>query len=70
MSAVKIWNAATRPIRGPASHFDDHAWVEAELKNVGDQALMRGLATAFPIMRPELFLSYCGRRSIYRPQSV
>ncbi len=37
--------------------------MEAELKDVGDQALMRGLATAFPIVRPGLFLSYCGRRS-------
>jgi hypothetical protein len=25
---------------------------------------MRGLDTAFPIMRPGLFLSYCGRRSL------
>lgn len=25
-------------------------------------SLMRGLATAFPIVRPGLFLSYCGRR--------
>ena len=38
--------------------------VEAELKDVGDQALMRGLATAFPIVRPGLFRSYYGRRSI------
>jgi hypothetical protein len=43
---------------------DDRAWVEAELKDVGDQALMRGLATAFPIVRPGLFLSYCGRRPV------
>ncbi len=28
-----------------------------------DQALMRGLAIAFPIMRPGLFRSYYGRRS-------
>jgi hypothetical protein len=35
-----------------------------ELKDVGDQALMRGLATAFPIMRLGLFLSYFGRRSL------
>jgi hypothetical protein len=32
------------------------AWVEAELKDVGDQALMRGLDAAFPSMRPGLFL--------------
>ena len=37
--------------------------------DVGDQALMRGLVTAFPIMRPRHSLSYCGRRS-NRPQSV
>ncbi len=36
--------------------------MEAELKDVGDQALMRGLATAFPIVRPGLFLSYWRRR--------
>lgn len=62
MSAVKVWNAGGRPFRGTAAHSDDRAWVEAELKDVGDQALMRGLATAFPIVRPGLFLSYCGRR--------
>ena len=38
--------------------------LEAELKDVGDQALMRELAAAFPILRPGLFLSYCGRRPI------
>src|SRR3954447_23221983 len=37
--------------------------------DVGDQALIRGLITAFPIMRPRHSLSYCGRRS-YLPQSV
>jgi len=47
-----------------AVHDDGRVWVEAELKDVGDQALMRGLATAFPIVRPGLFRSYCGRRSI------
>lgn len=64
MSAVKDPDTELRPIRGTAARTDDRAWVEAELKDVGDQALMRGLATAFPIMRPGLFLSYCGRRSI------
>jgi len=34
------------------------------LKDVGDQALMRGLATAFPRMRPGLSLSYGGHRRI------
>jgi hypothetical protein len=33
-----------------------------DLKDVGDQALMRGLATAFPSLRPGLTLSYSGRR--------
>jgi hypothetical protein len=31
---------------------------DAELKDVGDQAPMRGLDTAFPIMRPR---TQCGR---------
>lgn len=70
MSAVNAVGAQNHPIRGAAVRADDRAWEEAELKDVGDQALMRGLATAFPIMRPGLFLSYCGRRSICRPQSV
>jgi hypothetical protein len=42
---------------------------ETELLNVGDQALMRGLVTAFPSFRPGLSLSYCGRRQS-RPQNV
>lgn len=62
MSAVMVWNVGGRPIERSAVHSDDRAWVEAELKDVGDQALMRGLVTAFPIVRPGLFLSYCGRR--------
>ncbi|MEI9425848.1 IS66 family transposase [Mesorhizobium sp. Cs1299R1N1] len=70
MSAVKVWNARARPIRGTAAHSDNRAWVEAELKDLGDQALMRGLATAFPIVRPGLFLSYWGRRTNCRPQCV
>jgi hypothetical protein len=44
--------------------------LEAELKDVGDQAPMRELATAFPILRPGLLVAYCGRRPICRPQSV
>jgi hypothetical protein len=39
-----------------------HGWRRG-LKDVGDQALMRGLATAVPSVRPGLSLSYCGRRS-------
>lgn len=42
---------------------------EARRIDVGDQALIRGLATASPIMRPGHSRSYCGRRSD-RPQSV
>ncbi len=53
---------------GERPYWIARALVEAELKDVGDQALIRGLATAFPITRPGLFLSYCGRRSC-RPQS-
>ncbi|TIP84494.1 MAG: hypothetical protein E5X58_36085 [Mesorhizobium sp.] len=70
MSAVNAGGAQNLPIWGAAVRADDRVWEEAELKDVGDQARMRGLATAFPIVRPELFLSYCGRRSICRPQSV
>ncbi len=54
----------SRTRRRSAVHDIDRAWVEAELKDVGDQALMRGLATAFPIVRPGLFLSYSGRRPV------
>jgi hypothetical protein len=38
-----------------------HRW-ERNLKDVGDQALMRGLGTAFPSIRPGLSRSYSGRR--------
>ena len=40
-----------------------HSW-ERNLKDVGDQALMRGLSTAFPSLRPGLSRSYasCLRR--------
>jgi len=41
---------------------DDHAKVEAKPEDVGDQALMRGLDTAFPFVRPGLPLSGYGRR--------
>lgn len=63
MSVVNSLSARNLPLQEAAVNGYDRAWVEAELKDVGDQALMRGLATAFPIMRPGLFLSYCGRRS-------
>src|SRR5262245_45205954 len=42
---------------------DDRAWQEAELEDDGDQAVMRGLGTAFPFIRPGLSLSLNGRRS-------
>ncbi|OBQ84913.1 hypothetical protein A9K71_21395 [Mesorhizobium sp. WSM3873] len=67
MSAVKVQNAGVRPIERSVVHSDDRAWVEAELKDVGDQALMRGLVSAFPIVHPGLFLSYRGRRSVELP---
>jgi hypothetical protein len=63
MSVVNASGAMNRPSKRTAVHDDDRVWVEAELKDVGDQALMRGLATAFQIVRPGLFRSYCGRRS-------
>ena len=37
--------------------------------DVGDHALIRGLVTASPLMRPGASRSYCGRRH-GRPQSV
>jgi len=40
-----------------------HRWRQ-DLKDVGDQALMRGLDTALPIERLGLSLSYYGRRTI------
>lgn len=52
MSVVNALGAKNRPSKRTAGHDDDRVWVEAELKDVGDQALMRGLATAFPIVRP------------------
>jgi hypothetical protein len=46
----------------------DRAEVRAEPEDVGDQALMRGLDTAFPFVRPGLSLSGIGRRSCDRPR--
>ena len=45
----------------------DRAEERAGPEDVGDQALMRGLATAFPFVRPGLSLSEVGRRSYDRP---
>ena len=47
----------------------NRAEVRAEPEDVGDQALMRGLDTAFPVVRPGLSLSGVGRRSCDRPHS-
>ena len=44
--------------------------MRAEPEDVGDQALMRGLDTAFPCVRPGLSLSKRGRRSCDRPHSL
>jgi len=63
MSVVNAVGVCNRSFRRTTIHDDDRVWVEAELEDFGDQALMRGLATAFPIVRPGLFLSYCGRRT-------
>ena len=68
MSAVNDLGADNHPI-GRSADYDERVLVEAELLDVGDQALIRGLDTAFPILRPGLFLSYYGRRSC-RPQSA
>ena len=45
---------------GSMSYVGPRAGEEARRQDVGDQALMRGLATAFPNVRPRLSLSYCG----------
>jgi hypothetical protein len=68
MSVVNHFGERRRSL-ARASASDDRAGVEAGPKDVGDQALMRGLGTAFPSVRPGLSLSYCGRRR-RRPQSV
>src|SRR5258707_14618798 len=47
----------------------DRAEERAGPEDVGDQALMRGLDTALPFVRPGLSLSEIGRRSCDRPRS-
>ena len=47
----------------PASQFMDRARAETRPEDVGDQALMRGLDTACPFVRPGLPRSRSGRRS-------
>ena len=46
---------------GGALRVIAHRWGQ-DLKDVGEQALMRGLDTAVPIVRLGRSLSYCGRR--------
>jgi hypothetical protein len=46
----------------------DRAEERAGPEDVGDQALMRGLVTAFPFVRPGLSLPGVGRRSCDRPR--
>jgi hypothetical protein len=53
------WPASTeRP--GLKNCVGSRAGEEARRQDVGDQALMRGLATACPNVRPRLSMSYCG----------
>src|ERR1700680_13643 len=47
----------------------DRAEERAGPEDVGDQALMRGLDTALPFVRPGLSLSGVGHRSCDRPRS-
>src|SRR5262249_23707684 len=61
--------AATHELAPLSAHaegrwHDDRAGQEAELEDDGDQAVMRGLDTAFPFIRPGLSLSLVGRRSL------
>jgi len=52
----------------PAALMMDRAKERAGPEDVGDQALMRGLDTALPFVRPGLSLSGIGRRSCDRPR--
>jgi hypothetical protein len=61
MSAVNNLNEQNRSLDERYRINVAHRW-RRDLKDVGDQALMRGLGTAFPIVRPGLSLSYNGRR--------
>lgn len=62
MSAVNI-PGARQPPPEALVWMIAHRWRQ-DLKDVGDQALMRGLDTALPIERLGLSLSYYGRRLI------
>jgi hypothetical protein len=61
MSVVKYLVAAKQSRRERHWKIIAHRWGR-NLKDVGDQALMRGLATAFPSVRPGLSRSYSGHR--------
>lgn len=68
MSVVNGLSAGIQLLLKEHSNLYAHGW-KRSLKDVGDHALMRGLATALPMMRPGLSLPYCGRRRC-RPQSI
>ena len=61
MSAVKDRGERYWPPGGGALRMIAHRWGQ-DLKDVGEQALMRGLDTALPILRLGQSLSYYGRR--------
>ena len=61
MSAVNTLGERSRPPILAGDLMNAHRWRQ-DLKDVGDQALMRGLDTAFPVVRLGQSLSYCGRR--------
>ena len=52
VSPVNVWGVGHRPLGFAAPGVTAHSW-RRDLKDVGDQALIRGLDTAFPCMRPE-----------------
>src|SRR5579864_2184480 len=60
--------AETFPTRFSVKLVVDRAEERAGPEDVGDQALMRGLVTAFPFVRPGLSLPGVGRRSCDRPR--
>lgn len=62
MSAVNVSVERHRP--RVAETKDDRTQVRQGLKDVGDQALMRGLDTGVPNMRLGLTLSYSGHRPL------
>jgi transposase len=61
--ALRPWVVDAVPFGAAAGRVVDRAVAEARPEDVGDQALMRGLDTACPFVRPGLPRSRCGRRS-------